>query len=174
MTTPAMSTPNAPTPQPISPPAHTITAIGDSVMLGAVTEMRRVIGNIDIDAVKGRQASAAMSLLQAKSKAGTLGSVVIIHIGNNGYFSSAQFAQMMQILSKVPRVIFVNNKVPRQWETTNNNVITSGVSRYPNAVLVDWRAVSINHPEYFYSDGIHLRPAGARAYTQLIAASLGN
>ena len=44
----------------------------------------------------------------------------------------------------------------------------SVVPDYPNAVLADWRAASVDHPEYFVSDGIHLTPAGARAYAQVI------
>jgi hypothetical protein len=51
--------------------------------------------------------------------------------------------------------------------------LAEGVARYPNAVLVDWHAASIDHPDFFWGDGIHLRPEGAQAYAQLIAASLG-
>jgi hypothetical protein len=34
---------------------------------------------------------------------------------------------------------------------------------------MDWLRLSQSHPEYFYDDGIHLRPAGQVAYAQLIA-----
>jgi hypothetical protein len=42
----------------------------------------------------------------------------------------------------------------------------------PNAVLLDWRAASIDRPELFYDDGMHLRPEGAAYYTELVNASL--
>ncbi len=35
---------------------------------------------------------------------------------------------------------------------SNNAVMTDGVQRYPNAVLVDWHAVSTGHPEFFGED----------------------
>jgi hypothetical protein len=43
------------------------------------------------------------------------------------------------------------------------------VPQYPNAVLIDWHTFGGSHPEFFYGDGIHLKPDGARAYATLIA-----
>ncbi len=101
-----------------------------------------------------------------------LGEVVVVHLGNNGTFTEEQFDDVMQTLSGVDRVVFVNVKVPRAWERPNNQVISEGVQRYPNAVLVDWYSASASRPELFYGDGFHLRPVGQRAYTDLISANL--
>jgi uncharacterized protein YraI/lysophospholipase L1-like esterase len=162
----------APAPQaPASTPIR-ITAIGDSVMQGAAKEMVRVLGGLgrtEVDAAKSRQVSAAINLIRAKRDAGTLGDVVVVHMGTNGTFTAKQFDQMMSLLSGVRKVVFVNLKVPRQWEANNNKVIAEGVQRYPNTVLVDWRAASTGQPALFAKDGIHLQPAGARLYTSLIA-----
>jgi hypothetical protein len=46
------------------------------------------------------------------------------------------------------------------------------VRRNPNAVLIDWRTASSQHPEYFGPDGIHIGTVGARAYTLLIVKQL--
>ena len=52
-------------------------------------------------------------------------------------------------------------------------MIAEGVRRYPkNAVLADWHATSVDRPELFLDDGIHLRPEGQRVYADLIAAQL--
>ncbi|HEX2912574.1 MAG TPA: acyltransferase family protein [Chloroflexia bacterium] len=180
-----------PTATPAAPPAQTsqaanqnapktqeplkigrVFAVGDSVMLGASAELKRSIGNIEVDARVGRQVQEAIGILQARKASGTLGDVVIVHVGNNGTFTAAQFDQIMQTLSGVRKVVFVNVKVPRRWEEPNNNVIAGGVSRYSNTVLVDWRGTSINHPEFFWDDGIHLRPDGQRVYTSLVASYL--
>jgi hypothetical protein len=131
-------------------------------MLGAASELEQDIPGIQIDAAVDRQVSAAINILQADRAAGKLGTVVVIHLGNNGTFTTAQFDEIMQILSGVKKVVFVNLKVPRPWEGPNNAVLAAGVKRYPNAVLVDWQAASANHPEYFWGDGIHLRPGGAK------------
>jgi lysophospholipase L1-like esterase len=53
-----------------------------------------------------------------------------------------------------------------------NDTLAAVVPKYPNAVLVDWKAASVNHPEYFVEDGVHLTAGGADAYADLIARNL--
>jgi lysophospholipase L1-like esterase len=146
-----------------------VLAIGDSVMLGAQNYLRRTIDLVDVDAKLGRQVSAALKLLNERRRANLLTSVVVVHLGNNGTFSAKQFDEMMTVLEDVPRVIFLTNKVPRKWQVPNNLALVEGVKRYPNAHLVDWNNLSSTHPEYFWNDGIHLRPEGAQIYASLIA-----
>ncbi|MGQ9682085.1 MAG: acyltransferase family protein [Anaerolineae bacterium] len=159
-----------PSPAPPGPPRY--SAVGDSVMLGAAGEMVRVLGDITVDAAVSRQVGAAIAVLRQERDAGRLGSTVILHIGNNGGFTAAQFDEVMQVLGPERRVLFVNLKEDRPWEEPNNAVIAAGVARYPNTRLADWRSVSLEHPEFFWDDGIHLRPEGARAYVELIVAAL--
>jgi hypothetical protein len=149
-----------------------ILAIGDSVMIGAAKQLRSVIGDIEVDAKVSRQASAAIKLVRARRDAGQLGDVVVIHIGSNGPFSAEKFDDLMAQLAGVRRVVIVTVKVPRRWEGPNNAMLVEGATRYPNVVLVDWHAASADHPELFRPDGIHLRPAGARLYADLIAAAV--
>ncbi|MCA1716276.1 MAG: acyltransferase family protein, partial [Actinobacteria bacterium] len=153
-------------------PTGRVTAIGDSVMVGAAGELVRALGNPEIDAEVSRQAPAATEILRKRRAAGQLGDVVVIHIGNNGPFSAEQFDELMRVLEGVRRVVFVNVKVPRHWEQPNNSVLADGVQRYPNAVLVDWHAASAGHPEFFVEDGHHLQIEGQRVYADLIAAHL--
>ena len=40
------------------------------------------------------------------------------------------------------------------------------------AELIDWNAISSGHPEYFAPDGVHLVPAGVRAYVDSISSKL--
>jgi hypothetical protein len=149
-----------------------VFAIGDSVMLGAARELQKTIAGIEVDAQVSRHVGAAMSILQQRRAAGRLGQVVVLHIGGNGYVSAQQFDELMQLLANLPRVIIVNVKVPRKWEAPNNQVLAEGVPRYPNAVLIDWHAYALDHPELFAQDGIHIGAAGARAYTALVAAQV--
>jgi peptidoglycan/LPS O-acetylase OafA/YrhL len=150
-----------------------VSAIGDSVMLGAVRGLQKDIYELTvIDAEVGLQVYAATDTLRYRRASGQLGSVVIVHLGNNGTFTKRQFDEIMRILSSVDRVLFVNVTVPRAWEEPNNEVIAEGVERYPKAVLVDWHSVSADRPEIFYSDGYHLRPGGQRLYADLISSYL--
>jgi lysophospholipase L1-like esterase len=152
-------------------PAGRVTAIGDSVMVGAAGELQRAIGsNLDIDAEVGRQAPAVIEILQKRRAAGQLGEIVVIHIGSNGAFNAEQFDEMMRSLASVRKVVFVNVKVSRPWEQPNNDVLADGVQRYSNAILVDWHAMSASRPELFVEDGYHLQIEGQRIYADLIAA----
>jgi peptidoglycan/LPS O-acetylase OafA/YrhL len=151
----------------------TVSAIGDSVMLGAVGRLQKDMPGLTfVDAEVGMQVYTAVDILQARSASGQLGEVVVVHLGNNGTFTEEQFDEIMQTLSGVERVVFVNVKVPRAWEQPNNQVISEGVQRYPNAVLVDWYSATINRPELFYGDGFHLRPKGQRVYADLVSSYL--
>jgi hypothetical protein len=147
-------------------------AIGDSVMLGAATTMLDNVDGLDIDAAVSRQSQDAINILQARRDAGQLGSTVIVHIGNNGIFTGQHFDDIMQVLGNQRRVIFLTLKVPRSWEGPNNAAIIDGAKKYKNVSLIDWRALTANRPDLFWSDGMHLRPEGAQYYTDLIIAAI--
>ena len=171
-----------PLPQPPSPVTQVawtaptsavhVTAIGDSVMLGASRALYAAIPHLDVDAVVGRQANQIASVLRARQATGRLGDVVVLHTGTNGVFTRRQFDEIMGLLADTPKVVFVTVKVPRAWEGANNFMLANAVNQYPNAVLVDWRAASAGQWGYFAYDGFHLQTAGARAYAQLVAAAV--
>ena len=70
-------------------------------------------------------------------------------------------------------MVIINANVPRPWEQQVNDTLAAGVKKYRNAVLLDWHGYAGQHPEFFYDDGIHLKPDGAAAYAQFVAQSLG-
>ena len=78
-----------------------VTAIGDSVMVGAAKDLAAAIPGLDLDATIGRQASDTIKLLQQYRDAGKLGSTVIIDIGSNGTLTGKQFDQIMEVLKDV-------------------------------------------------------------------------
>jgi threonine aldolase len=49
-----------------------------------------------------------------------------------------------------------------------DEMINEIAATYPNTVVVRWDQISEGHPEYFAPDGVHLVPAGARAYVAAI------
>jgi len=154
-------------------PVGPVSAVGDSVILGAAGQLEKDVPNLTvIDAQVGMQAYTAVDVLNARRAAGELGEVVVVHIGNNGVYTEEEFDQTMQALEGVRRVVFVNVNVPRVWEEPNNEVISEGVGRYPNAVLADWYSASVDHPEYFVEDGVHLQIKGQKVYAALIAEKI--
>ena len=161
---------SAPTPTP-GPPPH-VTAVGDSVMLGAASALAAEVPNLTLDARVGRQMSEALDILRGDRDSGKLGQVVVVHMGTNGFLTRPQFDQMMQILSGVQRVVVLNDKVPRPWQDPNDTLLSQAASAYPSVVLIDWRDLSAAHPDIFWDDATHLRPDGARFYAGLIAAQV--
>jgi peptidoglycan/LPS O-acetylase OafA/YrhL len=162
--------------EPTTPPTfdEPVTAIGDSVMVGASDDLAAQIPNLDLDAKVGLQVSQAIGMLQARRDAGQLNDIVLLDIGNNAPLSAKEFDQVMQTLGGVSHVYFLNLREPRDWEGPNNQVLADGVARYPNATLIDWYGASDGHPELFWDDGIHLRPEGATFYTNLIVKILAS
>ena len=163
----------------VSPPAGPtaarpplVLAIGDSVMLGAVTELRGAIRGIEVNAAIGRPFGTGIDILRQRQQEGRLPDTVVIGLGDNGWITSQQIDQAMQVLGDATKVLFVNLKEPRSWESHDNAVLAQAAQRYPNVSVVDWHDAGDRHPEYFWDDGIHLRPAGADAYAQLVAAAL--
>ncbi len=172
--------PTRPPPGPTSTPApvqaarsaRRIWAIGDSVMLGTAGLLQQNIPNIGVNAKVSRYFGEGIVIVNGLRAAGELGDEVIIHLGTNGPISDKQFDDMMATLKGVRRVVFVNLKVPRQWESPNNRVLADGIKRYSNAVLVDWHSASAGQPGFFQPDGYHTRPDGASLYVRLIVAAL--
>ncbi len=184
----AAATTAAPAPAPSAPPTTTappttvpisiatiaakVTAIGDSVLLGAKPLLEHQIDGVVVDAEVGRQFSVVLSTVKAYKDAGKLGDVVVIQTGNNGPISSGQFDQLMDALRTVRKVLVVNVHVDRTWQDPNNDVIGDGVKRWPNAYLVDWHLVAAGHPEAFYDDGLHLTPTGIRLFTAAVIQTI--
>ena len=169
--TPTPPPPPTPAPTPPPPPAH-VTAVGDSVMLGAAGEMANDIPNLDLDAKVGRQMGAAVDVLRTARDQGKLGPVVVVHVGSNGYLTRPEFDDMMQLVGALPRVVIVNDKVPRPWQDPNDDMLAQAAGAYHNVRVVDWRGLSAGHPEFFWDDDTHLRPEGAKAYASLVAAQV--
>ncbi len=153
------------------PPAGVprVTAVGDSVMLGAKAALeQRFGGDILVDAAVSRHFGTAIDILRGLRDQGRLSPVVVVHMGTNGLITTAQFDALMEVLADRPRVVIVNLKVPRRWEGPDNAVLADGVRRHPNARLLDWHAVGSARPDIFWTDGYHLRPHGAQLYAELI------
>jgi hypothetical protein len=167
---PAQSAPNT-TLTPI--PNARVTAIGDSVMLGAQTSLLRFLGDrLQMDANVSRHFTEGLDVVRQLHDAGQLGDVVVIHLGTNGSIPEDQLDEMLRLLSGVKRVVLVNMRVDRPWEQPDNDAIAAAVPRYPNAVLFDWHSAASQHPEYLVQDGVHLSEAGQAYYSLVLWSKL--
>ncbi len=170
---PPTAAPPVATPPQLPPIAGGVTAIGDSVMIGAVEEMRYTLPGVNINAKVSRQFDEALTVatLLRDAVPTQMQGTLVVHLGTNGWFTAAQFDQMMKIAGD-RHVLFLTAKAARSWEGITNQRLHEGVERWPNAQLLDWHAIGSGHPEYFTKDGIHLNPTGQRAYAALIREAL--
>jgi len=157
---------------PIENPANPgLWVTGDSVILGIrhILEMDHPIALIN--ARVGRQAP---ELLEVMLRDGPMApnSPVVFNLGNNNALTRAQVIAVFEAVKAAPQRIVVNTAVPRPWRDANNELINEIAASYPNTVVVRWDQISEGRPEYFAPDGVHLVPAGARAYVAAITDNL--
>jgi hypothetical protein len=146
-------------------------ALGDSVMLGAATQL--AAQGFTVDAVESRAFVNGLETVQTLKEQGRLGDVVVVHLGTNGPISESDMTKMMEALADVPQVLLLTVDVPRDYTAGNNGLIYDTANTYPNVSLLDWAGLDDGCPgECFYSDGYHLRPAGQEYYAQLIGSAL--
>ncbi len=143
---------------------------GDSVILGIRFELdsRHNIGLIN--ARVGRQAPELLEVI-VNDKTNMGNATIVLNLGNNNKLADEQVAAIFEELKEQPKIIVVNTAVPRSWRDENNALIAQYAALY-GAVIVDWAALSDGHPEYFAPDGVHLVPAGVRAYVDAISERL--
>ncbi|MED1463842.1 MULTISPECIES: acyltransferase family protein [Bacillus] len=150
----------------------TVTAIGDSVMVDITPYLKNAFPDIRIDAQIGRQLSKAIPVVEQLKNDGNLGNYVIIGLGTNGAFTTEQLVSLINLIGNERKIIFINTRVPRPWESIVNERLKVTTSKYPNITLVDWYAASAGKRDYFAPDGVHLTKVGAEAYAALVAKAV--
>lgn len=144
-----------------------ITMIGDSVILDAKPYLEKEYTNIHVDGQIGRQMSQAQSIIEDLKGKGTLGHIIVLELGTNGVFSKNQLQSLLASLQN-SQVYLVNTRVPRAWQDSVNNSIRTMADEFKNVHIVDWYTASENQDQWFYSDGVHLKPEGAKSFTDLL------
>jgi len=152
-----------------------VLAIGDSVLLDAAADLRQDLGPATVvDAVVGRQVSDGIERLSDYRAAGRLTGLtaLVIGLGTNGPMSVAQCDQIQNLGSGVPRIIFINVRMPRAWESITNDTLDTCAVHRPGVSLVDWYDASAS-PGVLGPDQIHATPAGASLYASLVTRVAG-
>lgn len=174
-TTGGKSNHTKPTNKPQNPSVSqsTVTAIGDSVMLGVSPYLEKSLPGIHIDAEIGRQMRQADDLIPAMKTQNRIdGGIIIIGLGTNGAFSKKDLDSLLRPLDSAKQILLINTRVPRDWEQNVNGMLAKAAAQNPKVTLVDWYSASKDHPEYFRSDGVHLEPEGAEAYTSMLLQAI--
>lgn len=149
-----------------------ISIIGDSVMVNVEPYIKDLFPNTDVDASIGRQMYESTSLIKSIKQKNNLGDFVIIALGTNGAFTSAQLSDVIASIGSEHQILLINTRVPRNWESIVNERLKEAVDNDSSIRLIDWHSFSSGHDEYFDNDGVHLTQTGAKAYADMIAAEI--
>jgi lysophospholipase L1-like esterase len=149
-----------------------VYAIGDSVMLGARSclEKRGYV----VNAQGSRQASAVATVLRHRRD--RLPANVVVHTGTNGGATAADLRRIVKAVGPGHEIYFVTVQLPENgkytFEARTNAAIEKVAKRFPNVHVADWNKRSNGHGRLTYGDGIHLPPAGCRAFAHVVADAL--
>ncbi len=161
------------TPTTLAPVGPSKIAIGDSVLLGAAEELEAA--GFAVDAEESRAFVRGIDIVQALVDQGQLPDELVIHLGTNGPINESQMEQMMALVVDVPKVLLVENDVPKDYEATNNSLMVNAASGRANVGVLYWNGLAGSCVgDCIYQDGYHLKSTGAAYYTSLVTAAFGN
>lgn len=146
-----------------------ITAIGDSLLIGAAPELEQMLPGIVIDGKVGRQMSQAQRIVDDLQAQGQLGNRILLELGTNGPFRKAQLRSLLESLNHAKQIYIVTTRVPKDWQDTVNESIQDVAAEFGNTTVIDWYAASAGRQELFSPDGVHLTTEGIRFYASLLA-----
>ena len=150
-----------------------ITTIGDSIMLDLKPDLLKYLPGIVVDGKVSRQMYQLQDTLHTLQKTHQLHKILVIELGTNGPFDPTMVEQQLNALHE-KEILIINTRVPRPWQNDVNARLEDVVKHVAHAHLLNWYAISGNHDVYFFPDGVHLNPLGARVLSAWIMHDLIN
>ena len=151
-------------------PPGRMLALGDSVMLGCSSQLRRALHHrVRVDATVGRQIDDTVKELRRLRRHDHLPKIVVIQVGNNGPLWYPDLVRLRDALHGIPRVVAVNVRNATSWQDESNRALGNWLHEWPQAHLADWYGHSTSK---MLSDGTHPWPYACGIYARLIANTL--
>ena len=150
-------------------------AIGESVMVGAVNQLRGA--GVFADAKENRGPEGVKNTVIKLRDAGDIGTgtSIVIQVGTNAPMDDNDIAAIMaEVPDDAGTVSFMTLKADVAWIPGNNELINALPTTYPHVQVIDWAARSAE--VLLCADGIHITCGGsasARFYANLILANFG-
>ncbi len=156
--------------RPLRPAKHPprIIALGDSVMIGAASNLAARLGpGFSMNAKVGRQASEFVEIVQQLRREGHHPNALIIQMGDNGPLYGDDMEAIQKATSEVGEVFLINDHAPVSWIDESNHALAEAGEDWPHTTLIDWASVAAENEDELW-DGIHLKPAAAGLYARLV------
>ena len=152
-----------------------IVCIGDSVMLGSSSALRKQLPGCYIDAAVSRYVGDGVQIAEQLKANGKLGKVVLIHLGTNGPIAGYEryekhTRKLLEVLGPDRDIFWVNFYCPdTTWQDTNNAYLSNEIcGHHSNVHLINWYNLVHNRPELLVSDHIHPSSEGIKLYGELV------
>lgn len=149
-----------------------ITAIGDSLLIGAAPNLEQMLPGIVIDGKVGRQMSQAQKVVEDLQAQDKLGNRILLELGTNGPFHKDQLRSLLESLNHAEQIYMVTTRVPKDWQDTVNASIHEVAAEFKNTTVIDWYSASADREELFNQDGVHLTTEGIRFYASILADTM--
>ncbi len=146
-----------------------VVGIGDSVLLGAVSNLYNRFPNGYFDGKVSRTAWYVNDILLDLKNKNTLGSPVVFNLGTNGDCSLECKEEILRTCEDRD-IFWINTVNLPDVNVRLNNLALS----HSNLHIIDWYSISRGHSEYFAYDGIHLTSEGRKIYTDTIYNAIYN
>jgi hypothetical protein len=136
---------------------------------------------------RGREGYAPDTVVQTMRRlSGQLGSVFVIMGGYDdssfGFGNGVDAVMAEASRQGIPTVLWLSLRASdvsyvgpgsisnsSTFRANNRTLYSKAIQYGPRLQIADWASYAANHPEWFYSDGIHFRPAGANVAATYIA-----
>lgn len=151
--------------------AMDVTFIGDSIFLVAAPQLLEVFPKAVIDADQSRHLYNAAYQVRALAEKQLLRDNVVVLLGTNSAFTSAQLDDFVQAIGSERSIYFVLVGANRAWSDRVNDKLTQAARTYANVKTIDWMSYVDANPSQFI-DGIHPDQEGALALAKTIAEQI--
>jgi len=155
------------------PTGDQITAVGDSLMVGATPYLEELLPGISVDGRVGRPMPEGMGILDELAAQGEIREYVVLGLATNAGVTVEQFDKIIETVGPDTTIVIVNAYGDRSWIPGGNEQVELAAAKYPGQIVIaDWNALIGEHPEYIGGDGIHANDAGKQAWAHMIVDAL--
>ena len=150
-------------------------AIGDSVMVGAQSQLENV--GIEVNADVGRMASTSLEILAYDFAVNGPRDTVIFQAVGPGFVDSNGFQRLLEVTDGVRHLIVLTRQFPPRepllsYERDINKMLRREVPKRDWVTLLDWNAITDGREDEVTWDGTHLNPRGQQLYADHILAAI--
>jgi lysophospholipase L1-like esterase len=162
-------------PLPPPPPRDPVFVLGDSVILGAQSDLPAALPGWTtiVDAQESRLTGRAAEVVDARR--GEIDRVAVVMVGHNsgaGEDHATHIRRVLASLAGVERVVWVTAAEWGPGQVEFNAALREVAPEHPGLHVADWARYNAAFPAYTY-DGLHLTPEGRAAMAALIAGYVG-